>query len=162
MCHDSETSKPRRQRAAAGASALSAFAIAADDGDSSFEAEFKEYAKLMNRIGEQEAMKIDPLVFWTEQSDRLPIFARLAAFILAIPTTSSDVERIFSITGRIASKARASLFGIRVQMLSCLHSWLKAQKRDEHPRNESSRESKHARRTQRFAELSIALELIPR
>jgi hypothetical protein len=43
MCHDSETAKLRRQRAAVGASALSAFAIASDDGDSPFEAEFKEY-----------------------------------------------------------------------------------------------------------------------
>jgi hypothetical protein len=49
----------------------------------------------MNRIDEQESMKIHPLIFWAEQTDRLPILARLAAFILAIPATSSYIERIF-------------------------------------------------------------------
>jgi hypothetical protein len=38
---------------------------------------------------------------------------------------------------------------------------LKAQKRDEYPRNESSREFKQSRKTKRFAELSIALEVNP-
>jgi hypothetical protein len=159
MCHPTETAKPRRQRAG-GASALSNFAQATNDGDSPFDNDFKTYIQLMNRIGEQEAMKLDPMAWWAEQKDRMPILARLAAFILSIPATSSDVERLFSITGRIASKARASLSGARVNMLSCLHSWLKAQMRDD-PQRGSTRESKQAKKTQRFAELSIALEVIP-
>ena len=112
----------------------------------------------MLRIGETDGMQLDPLTFWPEQSARLPILARLAARILAIPATSSDVERLFSITGRIASKARASLSPGRTHILTCLHSWLKA---EQHPPINTSREAKQAKKTQRFAMLSIALEVVP-
>ena len=43
--------------------------------------------------------------------------------------------------------------------MTCLHSWLKAEERDEQPLN--GRELKQARKAQRFATLSIALESLP-
>ena len=123
--------------------------------------EFDEYIRLIKSIGEADGMQLDPLMFWAEQCGRFRILARLAASILAIPATSSDVERLFSITGRIASTARASVSAERINTLMCLHSWLKAEQRDNAPPNDNNREAKKARQSQRFAYLSIGLEVIP-
>jgi hypothetical protein len=128
---------------------------------SPFDVEFDGYVQYAMTLGEEVGMSLDPLKFWADNATRWPILARLAARVLSIPATSSDCERLFSITGRIASSARASLASERIDKLTCLHGWLKADRAADEDRVGSGRETKVAKRSIRFATLSIALEVVP-
>jgi hypothetical protein len=67
---------------------------------SAWDLEFDKYADTLEAIGEEEAMKLDPLEFWPSHARVLPIHARLAANILSAPCTSANVERLFSLSRR--------------------------------------------------------------
>jgi len=54
--------------------------------------------------------------------------ARLARKYLAAPATSLPSERLFSVSGHVVQKKRASLLSENVNRLVCLSSWLKAKK----------------------------------
>ncbi|XP_044155622.1 E3 SUMO-protein ligase ZBED1-like [Bufo gargarizans] len=63
----------------------------------------------------------NPLSWWKSNEDRYPTLVKLARSYLCIPSTSTPSERLFSATGNIACKKRASLSPDHVDMLSFLH-----------------------------------------
>jgi hypothetical protein len=65
----------------------------------------------------------NPLTFWSTHSKDLPILARIARCILCVPVTPSQVERLFSASGRICTFDRARLKPINFDILTSLHVW---------------------------------------
>ena len=121
-----------------------------------------KYCMHLRAIGEAGLLNIDPLEYWTLHGVQFPIIARIAASVLAIPATSADVERLFSITGRILTKYRARLSADRVDMMSCLHGWLREEYEEEYGRGRRAKSrDKSAKTKAGFASLSAALEIIP-
>ena len=88
---------------------------------SPFEIEYLEYMAILSEIGEEKSMAFNPLEFWPIYRHRLPIHARLAAKMLSAPATSSDCERLFSLSGRLVCKLRASLTAQHVHYRTCLN-----------------------------------------
>ena len=75
---------------------------------------------------EESKVKCDPpLDFWGRHGDKFPILARIAAILLPISACSADVERLFSISGKICSPQRSSMSGQSIDALTTLHYWLK-------------------------------------
>jgi hypothetical protein len=72
-----------------------------------------------------ERMKIDPLKIWAALEPQLPDMARLARKLLCIPATSTDCERLFSLTGRLVTKTRNRLHGETTEALALLQEWLR-------------------------------------
>jgi hypothetical protein len=103
-------------------------------------------------------MEMDPLVFWPTYQSRLPIHARLAAQILSAPATSSDCERLFSLSGRIFCKARAKLTAAHVNFRTCLCRWVN-QDFDEEEDSSSPSAEKRRKTSLHFATLSLRLEV---
>ena len=56
-------------------------------------------------------MKMDTNIgqFWALNEAKLPILAELAKVYVLAPTSTSEVERLFSVAGRVASAHRSSL-----------------------------------------------------
>ncbi|KAG7169436.1 Zinc finger BED domain-containing protein 4-like 10 [Homarus americanus] len=59
----------------------------------------------------------DPLGNWKAKQPEFPVLARLAAKYLAIPATSSPVERLFSIAGKLFRPERCNLSDKRLGQL---------------------------------------------
>lgn len=53
--------------------------------------------------------KSDPLKFWTDRKEKLPLMFDVAVDILAVPATTAPVERVFSRASYILSKKRHNL-----------------------------------------------------
>ncbi len=60
-------------------------------------------------------MDINPTKFWSEKE--WPVLAKLAKNVLAVPASSSSVERLFSIAGKIFRPERCRLSDHRFQSL---------------------------------------------
>jgi hypothetical protein len=103
-------------------------------------------------------MELNPLTFWPKYKATLPIHARLAAKVLSTPSTSSDCERLFSLSGRIFCKARAKLSAKHVNFRTCLCRWVN-QNFDEEDDRASASAEKRQKRSLRFATLSLKLEV---
>ena len=75
----------------------------------------------------QDACKkgIDPLTFYAIHGLQIPIFARISSEVLPVSTVSGDVERIFSISGKVCSPDRSCLSEDSVNMLTSLYYWLR-------------------------------------
>jgi len=73
----------------------------------------------VNRYLEESPASInsDPLEWWATVGSRYPKLKTLACKYLAIPATSVPSERIFSKSGEIVSRRRASLKPSTVDML---------------------------------------------
>ena len=91
-------------------------------------------------------MGYNPLEFWPTYRHRLPIHARLAAKILSAPATSSDCERLFSLSGRLFCKLRANLTAERVDFRTCLNRWIN-QKLDDEDHNAITAAAKRQKRS---------------
>ncbi|RKF79607.1 hypothetical protein GcM3_054035, partial [Golovinomyces cichoracearum] len=65
----------------------------------------------------------DPLLYWKNNSSRLPILAILARRVLAIPATSASIERAFSVSNNIITRNRTRLLPNTVKKLILLKSW---------------------------------------
>lgn len=62
----------------------------------------------------------DPLAFWSAQSG-MGTVSRLARRYLCVPSSSSAVERGFSVTGHVARSRRSRLTGDNIALLTLLH-----------------------------------------
>ena len=102
----------------------------------------------------QDACKkgIDPLTFYAIHGLQIPIFARISSEVLPVSTVSGDVERIFSISGKVCSRDRSCLSGDSVNMLTSLYYWLK----EEHC-YESRKDAARKERDRRFCKISLDL-----
>ena len=65
----------------------------------------------------------NPMDFWSTHAKHLPILAKVARRILCVPVTSSQVERLFSASGRICTFDRSRLKPANVDILTSLHVW---------------------------------------
>ncbi|XP_053179676.1 E3 SUMO-protein ligase ZBED1-like [Scomber japonicus] len=65
-----------------------------------------------------------PLEWWSNHEGAHSLMARLARKYLATPATSVPCERLFSLSGHIVQKKRASLLAENVNRLVCLSDWL--------------------------------------
>ena len=66
-----------------------------------------------------------PLDWWRVHAETHKVAATLALKYLGSPATSVPSERLFSMSGHIVNKKRASLSADTVNELVCLNNWLK-------------------------------------
>ena len=67
--------------------------------------------------------KTDILKFWASKQYQYPILAAIAKDHLAIPATSAESERVFSVGGDIVTKKRNRLALSTLRYLICLRNW---------------------------------------
>jgi hypothetical protein len=67
--------------------------------------------------------KTDVLKFWASKQYQYPILAAIAKDHLAIPATSAESERVFSVGGDIVTKKRNRLSPCTLRHLICLRNW---------------------------------------
>ncbi|XP_077429672.1 E3 SUMO-protein ligase ZBED1-like isoform X2 [Vanacampus margaritifer] len=78
--------------------------------------------EVLQYFGELPLSKKDnPLLWWRTNATQYPTLAKLAKSFLGIPATLTPSERLFSATGNIVSRRRASLSSEHVDMLTFLH-----------------------------------------
>ncbi|CAF1110190.1 unnamed protein product [Adineta ricciae] len=65
----------------------------------------------------------NPLCFWKARHSSYPVLYKVAARVLAVPATSSAVEREFSFTGNIITQKRSRLCPNTVNDIVCNHSY---------------------------------------
>ncbi|XP_049333290.1 E3 SUMO-protein ligase ZBED1-like [Astyanax mexicanus] len=100
------------------------------DSDSEINENDVQHQVITNEVlayfGEQPiSKKENPLSWWKLNEPKYPTLASMAKSFLCIPATSTPSERLFSASGNIASKKRASLSPEHVNMLTFLHCNLK-------------------------------------
>ena len=71
----------------------------------------------------------NPLHWWKQNSHRFPYLSEVAKRVLCIPATSVPSERIFSKSGLVVNKQRASLKPSNVDMIVFLNKNLPKTKR---------------------------------
>jgi zinc finger BED domain-containing protein 1 (E3 SUMO-protein ligase ZBED1) len=76
------------------------------------------------RLVQQIEKDLDPLQWWKLQEDKYPALAKLARKYLGSPATTVPCERLFSVSGYVVNKKRASLEPANVNKLVCLSNWL--------------------------------------
>lgn len=64
---------------------------------------------LVLKFEHREMNSSDVLEFWSSMADSLPILAKVAFQILAIPASSASVERSFSAAGQVVSERRSNI-----------------------------------------------------
>ena len=109
-------------------------------------------------LGEETCNATNPLYFWGSNGMvAFPICAGIAARVLFIPATSASVEKLFSVSGRVVTTARARLNSRHINELCCLHQWLI----DEGMVTERARKAteKRARAFEKFAFLILRREV---
>ncbi|CAF1175737.1 unnamed protein product, partial [Didymodactylos carnosus] len=98
----------------------------------SFQDEIKKQIQLYeNSATYSSSQDNNPLVFWREQQQILPILAKIAKSIYVIQASSAESERHFSTSAQIATKQRSQLDPECVESLVVLkeaylnNNWLK-------------------------------------
>ena len=115
----------RQSRDGVGSVGLATAAGATSFRTSRLDREIDSYVQAMINRGEQACNALNTLEFWPNEGKRQwPTLCYLAALILPTPLASASVEQVFSISGRVACEARASLNSRHVNELVCLHQWL--------------------------------------
>jgi hypothetical protein len=84
-----------------------------------------ELDKYLGEDTEDRGKKLDILVWWKDNAARLPILARLARDVLAVPISTVASESAFSTSGRILDDFRTSLTPFMVEALVCAQDWLR-------------------------------------
>ena len=100
------------------------------DEKSQFQKECELYEKILFDIEEKSCMGMNPLEFWPTYKTQIPVHARLAVKLLSAPATTENVERLFSLSGRILSNMRSRLTPDHVNELTCLKNQQVAECRD--------------------------------
>ena len=84
---------------------------------------------------------VNPLLWWRDQQEKLPIMSKLARRVLCIPATSAPSERVFSAAGLTIAHRRASLNAENAAALIFLHdSWSEIEKMEKE--SEASKKKK--------------------
>jgi hypothetical protein len=63
----------------------------------------------------QADINTNPLAWWSERKDSMPLIWKYARMVLAIPATSAPSERAFSAAGNLVTQKRARLSGDKVE-----------------------------------------------
>jgi hypothetical protein len=83
---------------------------------------------------------VDPLAWWREAAPGLPCLAEFARRYLAVPATTAESERLFSLAGAIVSPMRVRLSPARVNDLVVTRAYYAKSKRPErgHPEQDTT------------------------
>lgn len=102
--------------------------LQAASSDSDTDEEEENIQSLMNRYKSETKLEMDgcPLQWWLQRKDSYGKLALLARKYLSSPATTVPCERLFSLSGHVIQKKRASLSSANVERLVCLSSWLNA------------------------------------
>lgn len=84
--------------------------------------EVTKYIRIMKPLAEDSR---DAMQFWSTHHSSLPILFSIIKRILPARPCSTDVERLFSLTGHICSPLRARLSPEMVNKQACLNMWLR-------------------------------------
>jgi hypothetical protein len=84
-----------------------------------------ELDKYLSEDTEDREKKLDILVWWKDNANRLPILAQLARNVLAMPISTVASESAFSTSGRILDDFHTSLTPFMVEALVCAQDWLR-------------------------------------
>lgn len=68
---------------------------------------------------------VDPLAWWKLHDAEFPGIARMSLDMLAIPATTAQVERIFSLAKLILTDGRSNLDAELAGKIACLGSWFR-------------------------------------
>jgi hypothetical protein len=79
----------------------------------------------------ENAADIDPLEWWKTEAPKFPLLAGFARHYLAVPATSTESERMFSLAGAVVSPMRTRLGPARVNELVVIRSYYLQLKRAE-------------------------------
>jgi hypothetical protein len=66
----------------------------------------------------------EPLGWWKAHEKVFPTLSRMAKDYLAIPASSTSVERLFSSSGSVCTNERGRLNETSIQALTSLKQWL--------------------------------------
>lgn len=116
--------------------------ICDDDGDNlADDIEDKELKKVLARDihkyleqtaeVKENAEDVDPLEWWKKEAPKFPTLAGFARQYLAVPATSTESERMFSLAGAVVSPMRTRLGPARVNELVVIRSYYLRLKRAE-------------------------------
>jgi hypothetical protein len=85
-------------------------------------------APVKTEDGLQKLRNIDPFEHWKQMNDghSFSYLVFVARRILSIPATSSDVERLFSLAGRVISDSRTRLLPSTAERLILLSDWIRS------------------------------------
>jgi hypothetical protein len=86
----------------------------------------EEVTKYLELAGSLTVEARDPMTFWSDNHYSLPILFRIARRILPARPCSTDVERLFSLTGRICAPNRLNMSGHLINKQACLNLWLRS------------------------------------
>ena len=86
---------------------------------------FRADARHLNGI-----LEIDSILWWEGNSNKLPLMAKLAKVYLLAPASTADVERLFSVAGRICRPHRSRLNPKTIELLVTLKYRLLAEKQE--------------------------------
>ena len=96
----------------------------------------------------------DPMVFWSKRFQSMPILFGIVRILLPARACSTNVERLFSLTGRICLPLRSSLSSDMVNRLACLNLWLR-----DHYKYESTKAATTKLSSKRFVSINIDLSI---
>ena len=83
--------------------------------------ELQRYTAYMLVYCKDNTKDFNPLMFWPAHKAQFPIMARIAEVVLPAPSTSGDVERIFSRSGIVCTTRRNRLKQNTIEKLVFLH-----------------------------------------
>ncbi|EJD50444.1 hATC-domain-containing protein [Auricularia subglabra TFB-10046 SS5] len=93
--------------------------------DSSEEPLSNEIDRYFGGFGKALAQPSNALLWWKNYEKDLPILARMARDYLAIPASSTSVERLFSESGYLVTKQRSSLPAATIRECMCTKRWIR-------------------------------------
>lgn len=98
--------------------------------ESSSDEEEDNVERCLERYKAEPVIRIEdsPQEWWSTHEASHSEMACLARKYLATPATSVPSERLFSLSGHVVQKKRASLLSENVNRLVCLSNWLKGNK----------------------------------
>jgi hypothetical protein len=125
--------------------------------------ELADYIRM--RLASADPIK-DPLLFWSQNSDKLPILARIARVILSIPPTQADCERMFSRSGKVSTPQRNALSPDHIDENTTLFYWLQETEERLHRLRDNFKyteaQLKVIKRYHKYISICIDDELAPR
>ena len=92
-------------------------------GTLSYEDSMKTCSDELDYFQNEPALDPDsnPMEWWKRNEERFPKLSRITKQLMCIPATSVPSERIFSVSGNIASDKRSRLKPENIDMLVFLH-----------------------------------------
>lgn len=122
--------------------------------ESPLEKQLSAYNMVLFGMKAEARLILDACVFWPKHRSKFPILSRIAAQIFGCQATSVDIERMFSVSGRIFSIALCNLKDVTGAALVTLKAWQQDGERQQQPQ-ESGRSTKRVKRDKAIMTLTV-------